>query len=65
MYDAIVMGARCAGAVTAMLLARRGPKVLLLDRGDIPSDVHQGALHTQTRPEATRGLGSLGQSGGH
>ena len=42
MYDAIVIGARCAGAVTAMLLARRGHKVLLLERGDIPSDIHQG-----------------------
>jgi len=31
-YDAIVVGARCAGAATAMLLARRGLKVLLFDR---------------------------------
>jgi flavin-dependent dehydrogenase len=42
MYDAIVIGARCAGAVTAMLLARRGHRILLLDRGVIPSDVHRG-----------------------
>jgi choline dehydrogenase-like flavoprotein len=42
MYDAIVIGAHCAGAVTAMLLARRGYKVLLLERGDIPSDVPRG-----------------------
>ena len=42
MYDAIVIGARCAGAVTAMLLARQGHRVLLLDRGVIPSDVHCG-----------------------
>jgi flavin-dependent dehydrogenase len=42
MYDAIVIGARCAGAVTAMLLARHGHRVLLLDRGVIPSDVHRG-----------------------
>ena len=42
MYDAIVIGGRCAGAVTAMLLARRGHRVLLLDRGTFPSDVHQG-----------------------
>src|SRR6516165_12530453 len=48
MYDAIVIGARCAGAVTAMLLARRGHKVLLLERGDIPSDVPQGHfIHRQ------------------
>jgi flavin-dependent dehydrogenase len=42
MYDAIVIGARCAGAATAMLLARRGYRVLLLDRAAFPSDVHQG-----------------------
>ena len=38
MYDAIVIGARCAGSPTAMLLARRGLKVLLLDRATFPSD---------------------------
>src|SRR5690349_7367167 len=38
MYDAIVVGARCAGAPTAMLLARQGYKVLLLDRAGFPSD---------------------------
>lgn len=37
-YDAIVVGARCAGAPTAMLLARRGHRVLLLDRAHFPSD---------------------------
>ena len=42
MYDAIVIGARCAGAVTAMLLARRGYRVLLLERGIMPSERHQG-----------------------
>jgi 2-polyprenyl-6-methoxyphenol hydroxylase-like FAD-dependent oxidoreductase len=31
-YDAVVIGARCAGASTAMLLARRGMDVLLVDR---------------------------------
>jgi 2-polyprenyl-6-methoxyphenol hydroxylase-like FAD-dependent oxidoreductase len=37
-YDAIVVGARCAGAPTAMLLARRGYRVLLVDRATFPSD---------------------------
>lgn len=32
-YDAIVVGARCAGAATAMLLARSGARVLVLERG--------------------------------
>jgi menaquinone-9 beta-reductase len=31
-YDAIVVGARCAGSATAMLLARAGMRVLLFDR---------------------------------
>ncbi len=39
MYDAIVVGARCAGAPTAMLLARRGYRVLLVDRATFPSDI--------------------------
>jgi 2-polyprenyl-6-methoxyphenol hydroxylase-like FAD-dependent oxidoreductase len=38
MYDAIVVGARCAGAPTAMLLARKGYQVLLLDKARFPSD---------------------------
>src|SRR5919108_3979624 len=37
-YDAIVVGARCAGAPTAMLLARKGYKVLMVDRARFPSD---------------------------
>ena len=31
-YDAVVVGARCAGSATAMLMARAGRRVLLLDR---------------------------------
>ena len=42
MYDAIVVGARCAGAPTAMLLARRGRRVLLVDRSTFPSDTVSG-----------------------
>ncbi|MGA8113506.1 MAG: NAD(P)/FAD-dependent oxidoreductase [Actinocatenispora sp.] len=38
MYDAIVVGARCAGSGTAMLLARAGHRVLMLDRARFPSD---------------------------
>ncbi|HET7845901.1 MAG TPA: NAD(P)/FAD-dependent oxidoreductase, partial [Acidimicrobiia bacterium] len=37
--DVIVVGARVAGASTAMLLARRGHRVLLVDRATMPSDV--------------------------
>jgi flavin-dependent dehydrogenase len=38
MFDAIVVGARCGGAPTAMLLARGGYRVLLVDRATFPSD---------------------------
>jgi flavin-dependent dehydrogenase len=37
-YDIIVVGARCAGSPTAMLLARKGYRVLLVDRATFPSD---------------------------
>jgi 2-polyprenyl-6-methoxyphenol hydroxylase-like FAD-dependent oxidoreductase len=37
-YDAIIVGARCAGSPVAMLLARKGHHVLLLDRATFPSD---------------------------
>lgn len=39
MHDVIVVGARCAGAPTAMLLARAGLDVLLVDRARFPSDM--------------------------
>jgi flavin-dependent dehydrogenase len=38
MYDVIIVGARVAGSATAMLLARRGLKVLVVDRATFPSD---------------------------
>ncbi len=37
-YDAIIVGARCAGSPTAMLLARKGYRVLVVDRASFPSD---------------------------
>jgi 2-polyprenyl-6-methoxyphenol hydroxylase-like FAD-dependent oxidoreductase len=37
-FDAIVVGARCAGSPTAMLLARIGYKVLVVDRETFPAD---------------------------
>jgi flavin-dependent dehydrogenase len=37
-WDAIVVGARCAGAPTAMLLARAGYRVLLLEKARFPRD---------------------------
>jgi len=37
-FDAIVVGARCAGSPTAMLLAKKGYKVLAVDKATFPSD---------------------------
>jgi flavin-dependent dehydrogenase len=39
LYDAIIVGARVAGSPLAMLLARKGHTVLLLDRDKFPSDI--------------------------
>ena len=37
MFDVIVVGARCAGSPTAMLLARKGYNVLVVDRAPFPA----------------------------
>src|SRR4051812_2061623 len=37
-YDVVVVGARVAGSATAMLLARSGLRVLMLDRTNLPAD---------------------------
>jgi 2-polyprenyl-6-methoxyphenol hydroxylase-like FAD-dependent oxidoreductase len=37
-FDVIVVGTRCAGSPTAMLLARKGYRVLAVDRATFPSD---------------------------
>ena len=50
MYDVIVVGARCAGSPLAMLLARQGHRVLVVDRATFPADtvsthyIHQAGL---------------------
>jgi 2-polyprenyl-6-methoxyphenol hydroxylase-like FAD-dependent oxidoreductase len=48
-FDAIVVGARCAGSPTAMLLARKGYRVLVVDRARFPSDtISTHVLHPPT-----------------
>ena len=37
-YDAVIVGARCAGAPLAMLLAQSEHRVLMVDRATFPSD---------------------------
>jgi 2-polyprenyl-6-methoxyphenol hydroxylase-like FAD-dependent oxidoreductase len=56
-YDAIIVGARCAGSPTAMLLARKGYRVLVVDRATFPSDT----LSTHVvQPLATAALARWG-----
>lgn len=47
-WDVIVVGARCAGSPLAMLLARKGYRVLLVDRAIFPSDTISSHLVFQT-----------------
>lgn len=45
-YDAIIVGGRFAGSSTALLLARMGHRVLVVDRVSFPSDTISGhAIH--------------------
>jgi 2-polyprenyl-6-methoxyphenol hydroxylase-like FAD-dependent oxidoreductase len=54
-YDVIVVGARCAGASTAMLLARLGHRVLLVDRAQFPSEIPHGHfIHRHGPPRLAR-----------
>jgi flavin-dependent dehydrogenase len=54
-YDAIVVGARVAGASTALLLARLGHRVLIIDRARFPSDVPNGHfIHRHGPPRLAR-----------
>lgn len=59
MYDVIVVGARCAGAATAMLLARKGYKVLVVDRAEFPSDIPHGHFIHHGGPQRLRRWGLL------
>src|SRR5918999_96504 len=56
-YDAIVIGARCGGSPTAMLLARAGYRVLLVDKATFPSDTMSTHL---LHPPGVAALGRWG-----
>lgn len=58
-YDAIVVGARCAGASMAMLLARKGFDVLLVDKATFPSEIAHGHFIHRHGPRRLREWGLL------
>jgi flavin-dependent dehydrogenase len=58
-YDVIVIGARCAGATTAMLLARAGLDVLLVDRAELPSEIPHGHFIHRHGPQRLARWGLL------
>ena len=59
MYDAIVVGARCAGASTAMLLGRLGHKVLLVDKTAVGTDIPHGHFIHRLGPQRLAKWGVL------
>lgn len=60
-YDVIVVGARVAGSPTAMLLARAGHRVLLVDRATFPSDTLSTHVIHAPGVAALAGWGLLGE----
>lgn len=61
MYDVIVIGARCAGASTAMLLGRRGYRVLLIDKSRVGQNIPQGHFIHRLGPQRLEKWGVLDQ----
>jgi flavin-dependent dehydrogenase len=59
MFDAIVVGARCAGAATALLLARKGFRVLIVDKARFPSEIPHGHFIHREGPRLLQRWGVL------
>jgi flavin-dependent dehydrogenase len=60
-HDVVVVGARAAGAATAMLLARMGHDVVVVDRADLPSDTISTHQIARTGVVALHRWGLLGE----
>ena len=58
-YDALIVGGRCAGASLAILLARQGRKVLVVDRDEFPSDTMSTHFMSLAAVGALKRLGVL------
>ena len=61
MYDVVVVGARCGGAPLAMLLARAGHRVALVDRASFPSDTMSTHFLWQRGTARLQAWGLLGR----
>lgn len=59
MFDVITVGARCAGAATALLLARKGYKVLVVDRARFRSEIPRGHFIQREGPPLLQRWGVL------
>ena len=59
-FDVVIVGARCAGAVTAMLLARAGLRVLVVERQHSGTDTLSGLM---IKPDGVARLSSWGVLG--
>jgi glycine/D-amino acid oxidase-like deaminating enzyme len=58
-FDVVIVGARCAGASTARLLARHGQRVLLVDRAKLPSEIAHGHFIHRHGPRRLQHWGVL------
>ena len=59
MYDVAIVGARCAGSALALMLAREGARVLLIDRTTFPSDTMSGHFIQPAGVSCLRRMGLL------
>jgi 2-polyprenyl-6-methoxyphenol hydroxylase-like FAD-dependent oxidoreductase len=58
-FDAVVIGARCAGSATAIALGRAGRHVLMVDRASFPSDTLSTHVNFPSAVAEIQALGAL------
>jgi 2-polyprenyl-6-methoxyphenol hydroxylase-like FAD-dependent oxidoreductase len=58
-FDAVIIGARCAGSATAIALGRAGRRVLMIDRVTFPSDTLSTHVNFPSAVAEVQALGAL------